>query len=198
MKQIVAGVAIALGLATSASALTFTESSDFSNVGVITLPSLGTLDTGLNEVSGTLNGSCDSAGEICFGGPDRQDSFVVTVGAGTQLTDVNIVTEGGGPLGLTYGSNLRGPDSLVVADNGVAPLNSPTNYNGLTLGPGDYLFSIFSLNSDETGSFDFFWRASFSVESTMSPVPLPAGAPLLLAGLGALAIARRRGKAKRA
>jgi hypothetical protein len=49
----------------------------------------------------------------------------------------------------------------------------------------------YALNVGDFTGFD----SSFTIRTTVAPVPLPAGAPLLLAGLGAFALVRRKRRA---
>ena len=61
-------------------------------------------------------------------------------------------------------------------------------------GPADFDFSVFSGNSGDFGRFGVQWKVELEIIAAPAQVPLPAGLPLLAAGLGALAIVRRRKK----
>ena len=65
----------------------------------------------------------------------------------------------------------------------------------LTLGPGRYVFDMVlsrAAYNYSSGSYYNYGSGSWTSYVQPAPVPLPAGLPLLLAGLGAFAIAKRR------
>jgi len=93
-----------------------------------------------------------------------------------------------------YGVGI--PSAIIV--NGVT---SPTLTGGSTAGPLDTLMDLGALAPTDTllvevtrnASWTFLSEFTFETTTTAMPVPLPAGLPLLLAGLGGLMALRRRG-----
>ena len=191
MKQIIAAAALAIGFASPAMALSVFETTDFAN-SLSSVTSIGTFDAGFNDVSGEMNGSCTSSGLNCFGGPDRQDGFTFTIAAGQQLTSIFVGSEGFGPTGFTWNAQIR-ETSFSVLETLIRPINDSGTMTAFApLGEGTYLFNINSFETAAAGGFTVFWFADFEVETILPPVPLPAGAPLLAAGLMLIAGLRRR------
>ncbi|MEL6766613.1 MAG: hypothetical protein AAFP17_05490 [Pseudomonadota bacterium] len=95
-----------------------------------------------------------------------------------------------GPVVFEY---MTGPDVFFIGGNGDADIESPfTNDFTLSL-TGDPLFAIFfSLRNDQVSLGEF----TLEVESSVTTVPLPAPALLLLAGLGMLSLTQRRSERK--
>lgn len=137
-------------------------------------------------------------------GPDAQVSAVTeTV---TFAFDVPVTA-----FGFEFG------DPVTAPDGGTG--RGPGNNSGTTLTAGDFSFSFsddYSANPGYTGFFGVvghpgdtfssvvfssngigdFVDDDFTVQSiALAPVPLPAGLPLLAAGLGVLGLLRRRSKA---
>ena len=97
---------------------------------------------------------------------------------------------------------LQTPDGFAdaedrLSDEAVTALRSSLGAVAASGGPTSESESILHdfeilLNPGETFHADFFiTRTGGSLTNTPAPVPLPAGAPLLLAALGGLAVARR-------
>ncbi len=207
MKTLLMTVAAAMMIAGGAQALTVDESSvaggDFSGNGSQDAGNtIGTLDTGLNSVTGSLAGECLPSGNTftCFNGIDPQDDIFFTVGAGTELVGIDANIEGGGASDLLFSVFMRtnngGSESnLIQGSAGDLPVNTMQTYLPPlgTLGEGSYRFAVFLISASEAGDVDGFYNVNFNVQEVQTPaVPLPATLPLLLAGMGALGIARRR------
>lgn len=195
MKQffsIAAIAAIAIEFSSPVMAVSITETTDYATMLGGSLVNVGTMELGTNDVNGEMNGSC-SGGLFCVGGPDRQDGFLFDIAAGHQLTSLFVGSDGFGPTGFTWNAQLRDNISYNVFETIVAPVNGSGSMSGFgSLGAGTYVFNINSFQFSEPGDFGMAWSAGFTVESTMSTVPLPAGAPLLATGLVIIAGLRRR------
>ena len=211
LKATVCALGIAL-IASTASALTFTEGPDLSNVinNTVNPPAtnLGTLAQGINTIQGSLGGDCiqQVPGSVtnCQNGIDPQDAFVVEVPTGTQLDAIDIITSSvGGPPGFTFrfdilemqplgGGNFQLNNTSVFVAN-VVP-NGTTFVAGLPLQAGQYVFSMFAFGAtanNVVGSYDGLWEVNAIVESNPLPaVPLPSPAILMLSVVGAGLVAR--------
>lgn len=138
-------------------------------------------------------------------GPNNGDSLAMTV------------TDGFAATGLGYGVaevflDIRfNPDVDIFSDGGTTLLDDVVD--GLTLNATDIdffrlsveyvgagiqfsdssIFPLFSFGTDGVGSNGEFINVTGAAPgATPSPVPLPAGMPLLVAGLGVFAVMRRR------
>lgn len=199
MKRI-AFIAAALLLAAPVHAATFSvgDSSapggDFSNANSPSMFNIGTATAGNSEAYGNLSGECDTFD--CNGvGPDSQDSFFITIGDGFKLTEVWGQNEGIGPDGMQirYSMTLS-PVSFTSLFNAPQSVNTSGSLWTGEIGAGTYAFSVYGASTQEPGTFDLYWNAVFTVEADTPAVPLPAGLPLLAAGLGALGLVSRRRK----
>ncbi len=199
MKRI-ALFAAALLLAAPVHAATFSvgdlsaPGGDFANANSPSMFNIGTATAGTSEAFGNLNGECDSFD--CNGvGPDSQDSFFITIADGFKLTEVGGQNEGFGPAGMQirYSISLYPVNSASLFNAPQSVNTSGTLWTG-ELGAGTYAFSVYGASTQEAGTFDLYWNAVFTVEADTPAVPLPAGLPLLAAGLGALGLASRRRK----
>ncbi len=108
---------------------------------------------------------------------------------GSQVIDDSILASFGGVPGAMAGDVLTfGLSSLLTVQNALAG-----DMLTLRVRPTSaFAFNQFSIAALENTTFG---AASLRIETTAaqtSTVPLPAGLPLLLAGLGALAITRKR------
>lgn len=208
-KALVLAVGVGLS-AHGASALTYTEGTDLSNVINNTVfppvTNLGVLASGTNVISGQLGGDCISGGIVnnCQNGVDPQDSFMVTVPLGTEINTLDIVTSSVfGPSGFNFRfiveqvAPASGGGSMftstgvylpIVVANSITPVTT-----GLPLAAGDYEFSMFAFgdsNANVVGSYDGVWEVRAEVEPA-APVPAPASI-LLLASIAGGAAAWRR------
>ncbi|WP_425041572.1 VPLPA-CTERM sorting domain-containing protein [Primorskyibacter sp. S187A] len=201
-NTIIAGIASSVLLAAPAFASTFNvdefDFGDFDGAVNAGNDNVGTATAGFSFVSGGLAGECvpgDCNNDI---GGDTQDSFFFTIADGFQLDEISVATEGGGPEDLTISFSLReamqpytslGFGTFEINESGLVDFDDP-------LAAGTYSFSAFGQSASEAGDFDAFWAVAFVVSAaTTAPVPLPASAPLLLAGLGGVWALRRRKKA---
>lgn len=154
---------------------------------------VGTFDDD-SYVSGIMEGTC--VGGTCrTTGSDAQDSFNFTIAAGYKLTAINIFAEGFGPAGMEYVAGMyKYVPSQTLSAFALYDINDGGQLLPSEFGPGTYNLSLasdYDVGSD--GAYGIFWGAQFIVEEINAPaVPLPAGAPLLLAGLGAFGVMRRR------
>ncbi|MEM9764100.1 MAG: VPLPA-CTERM sorting domain-containing protein, partial [Pseudomonadota bacterium] len=118
-------------------------------------------------------------------------TIVLEYDPGVQQSDAPVLSSSfnfavDGPVVFEY---ITGPDVFFIGGNGDADTESPfTNDFTLSLNGDPLSASFFSLRNDEISSGEF----TFEVESSVTVVPLPAPALLLIAGLGALAVAARR------
>lgn len=123
---------------------------------------------------------------------------------GPTVTDFD-TTSSSLPTGLTYGDNYF----FSAAFEGIYGVQGGTSFPAIAwmgvtisgLSAGDYSFQIV----DGTNPFTVFWQpwdnsigSTFTLDSGdiggggVSEVPLPASLPLVLAGLGAFGLMRRR------
>ncbi|MEL7345235.1 MAG: VPLPA-CTERM sorting domain-containing protein [Pseudomonadota bacterium] len=193
-----------------AAAITVTESGDFS--GDFSAPtSIGTLDLGENTASGSLNGVCafDSAlnGANCRNETNSSDvsdflSFVIPVGL--EAFDAGIFMEGEAPTLFSYSADIFTPDlpPVVLAGDFYA-MNAGGSFveSDGVLPAGSYVFGIsaatFALG---TGDWSGSWNGYITTRAVdngndggdAAVIPLPAGAPLILGGLAALGLVKRR------
>lgn len=144
------------------------------------------------QAVGPHDGLIDIIGFREFGGAGNfglgaaNDFYRFTGTAGDMIT-IEVIDTGGGTL---FDSTLALFDSggTELAFNDDSPLaNSPAgSFLSYTFGTtGTFAIGIGGFLEDDT----FGYRAEIR---GLSPVPLPASAALLLAGLGAFALARRR------
>ena len=181
--------AIALGLlicfTAAVAAFDVTETTDYpGGFSFTSSPSVGTLDPGTNTVSGSLNGNCvvssftggiDCNPGIALGG-DSQDSFLITVPTGFQITSIRVTTSNvSGPAGLSASLDLQAPvagDVLFIPF--LTPLDGTTN-NLITtpLGAGVYAVSVFGQQATATGAFSLNWSLAMTL-SSISVTPAQA------------------------
>ncbi|MEE4121108.1 MAG: hypothetical protein V2I65_19080 [Paracoccaceae bacterium] len=201
MRTVFGATLALLASAGLSSALTISEPPDLPGGTSPSAPSLGTLSVGENFLSGSLTGTCE-LGDCNFVLGDTQDSARITIAAGTQLVDAFFGSEGGhsgGTMDLTFSFSPVGATGGSALLFEAVPLNtgeSVMSFFGTPVGPigaGDYFVSAFGGSGDD-GDFEASWTMTLDVEAvSQTPViPLPAGMPLLLGGLGVLALARPR------
>lgn len=140
----------------------------------------GFLDLGVSKSSSGLGVALTALPNFA---PDVNGPFDLLTFAFTSAVSLNSITFG----------NVDGNDdfdiffdgTLAFSDLGIAGAN-PATFGGVVL-------NSFSVGADQLSFFngvDDFTIAGIDV--SVAPVPLPAAMPMLLAGLGSLAFARRR------
>ncbi len=164
------------------SAFDVTETTDFPGGFSFTSdPSVGTLDPGVNTVSGSLAGTC-MAGTFTpvdcnpgsLAGGDTQDSFLITVPTGYQITSLTVTTSSvSGPAGLSASLELDSPTAGVVESTPfLTPLPGTTgNLVTTPLGAGIYAVSVFGQQATAVGAFSLNW----SLAVNLAPVTVSAG-----------------------
>ncbi len=189
----------ALALATPASAITIIEGADFDAPG----PNVGTLAVGDNSIAGFLDATCVSIGTPFFNCQgDSFDQVLFDVADGTRLVTGTLTGRGQNDpgmvlrAGMSFVGDLGERYSADTTFGTVTEIQEFGSLGSLNLGPGTYFLNISAAlsNSVATGPLVLqgSWAAEFRVEPILAPVPLPAGAALLITALGALAVTRRR------
>ncbi|MEM6759851.1 MAG: VPLPA-CTERM sorting domain-containing protein [Pseudomonadota bacterium] len=204
MRLLFAALACAVGFSTSAAAvpLQIFESSaiasgDFDGATQQSNANIGTLGLGTNVIIGTFDGSCISFfGDIDCGASargDRQDSFKLTVPIGLEIVGFAGQFEGTGPndFKLAYTISELTPFPFPDLAVGLAPINALTDIPLSPIGAGEYFFSVNTSEGTTLSDFNVSWSMLIEV-GPVSQVPLPAGLPMLLAGLGIFGVLRRR------
>lgn len=187
-----------IGTMATAAPFSVYEDTDFDNAISHSNSSVGTTGIGVNNIYGSLSGSCMDDPEYIDCnyslGSDEQDSFAFTIGAGQILTKIAYGSEGNGPDGLEIGFAM---DANVAAHGwsnigyDFLPVNTYDEEDSLLgLGEGTYYVSVWGDTANEAGDYGANW----SIALTIAEVPLPAGLPLLLTALGAVGISRTRRK----
>ena len=176
--------------------------------------SIGRLGSGINIISGQLSGKCGQV--LCNGkdAGDHQDSFLMQVPEGMQITNLSV-------LGLSSGLDLSGgakfsfknaSESTLISQSLVLKnLSNDKNYSiildifrdilsgskctdclalsGLTFKNGIYGISL-SAQKAAAANNDF--KLSYVVVANVSPVPVPAAAWLFGSALMMAGVALRR------
>jgi hypothetical protein len=147
---------------------------------------------------------------------DDRDSFLFSLAEGTKISKLSFSATGFGPegFGLWFDLHLYDPTHATPTSSYTATI--PINSSGtMTLPPWTYFhrytydgFNTFGISVsgrggrvmdqagnylDSVGDYKFAWHVELETAGrSISTVPLPASAPLLLAGFGGLAALRRR------
>ena len=116
-----------------------------------------------------------------------------------DIYEVDTSPSGFGPGGDTFADSFTG-DLFSLNSNGIVPVVgvAPGTTTGTVSGSLTFAGSTFGSLGVTEGVYDWTWAGDSARlqigDINVTPVPLPAGAPLLLAGLAAFGIARRRKK----
>ncbi|MEM9436935.1 MAG: VPLPA-CTERM sorting domain-containing protein [Pseudomonadota bacterium] len=182
-----------------------TDYPDFNGLGG-NFPVTGTFTPfmlGVNSVNGSTSYSDDGTLNSVL-----DDDFVLfRILPGQKITSLTIRIDDISAVG-DFSNFFSGPTArpgiftpTFSSPTGVDPLDGIDvlgNLSGGSLtqavdvGPGDYFFSLapaFGVSLITGVAFDVSY--AYRVEVTVAPIPLPAGALLLLTGIGGLAAARR-------
>jgi opacity protein-like surface antigen len=209
MKTFLMTVAAAMMISGGAQALVVNEGADFEASGIdASTFDVGTFGAGSHRITGTVSGDCtlNAPGSFfvtdCYQGADRQDNFKFTIGAGHELVGMSVDNEKGGTASevifeLFMRTTGMMSTNIISLGQGENPQNSSTDLTAAagTLGAGEYMINYFGLTSATAGTYQGFWGVNLDIREsgpTTPSVPLPASLPLLLAGMGALGIARRK------
>jgi len=194
----IAATALALS-AGAASAATITETTDFGDFFFPT--SAGEFALGSHTISGGLSTTCVATTSLfadCSSG-DQIDSISFSLAADTEISNLVLTITDYSATGT-----LGGVEQLGLGRLGFFRFDSDGVFTVTNITDA-HLFSQFTFeaitstvtsvtpNLQGTGDISYNYSASFDVVSSVSPVPLPAGFPLLAVGLiGFGALARRK------
>lgn len=154
---------------------------------------------GSNSIFGSVSATCLASGAgvcVSFDG-DEGDAVAFTIGAGTELTAATLtisdLSAAGDATAQVFARSFADLNHLGTVGNGTYTLLD----QGTLDGTQDYgVFPFLAFGTDPTGqkTLSFDWQLDLTTSSTapVSPVPLPAGAVLILTALGGLAVIGRR------
>jgi hypothetical protein len=181
-KALALVLGLLVGLTGGVAAFAVTETIDFPNGSSFAAdPSVGTLDPGANTVSGTLAGNCvvssfNSSLIDCnpgtIAGGDSQDSFLVTVPTGYQVTSLTVTTSAvAGPANLSASLDVHSPTAPVLFTPFLTPLNGTTaNLLSTPVGAGVYAISMFGQQATATGAYSLNWTVTMTLTAvTITP-----------------------------
>lgn len=218
------GVAVFAASANAAAALSYNEATD-APAGDLPggvsppLPSIGTLDVGVNTLTGSLSGTCALVtGTSTFyscnsGNEDGQDSFELTIAKNTQLDSVAVTVETAMmPTGFAGGEHfivdsLPIPTSTFFSRGAWGPSGTTDNllenpvpgFPGLFDPPpfpaGSYFAALSAGTYPVDGGAEGPFSLDYTVEYRVSRIPAPPAIGLIVAALGLLLRAGRSGGA---
>jgi hypothetical protein len=193
MKKFLLMCCISLLVVSNARAITVSESTDFPSVRFRPTETIGSLDLGVNTISGSLSGFCED-GEFsdgCFAGDDSDssDRFSLVIEDHYKIDSILVTT-----------SNLTGPrnfdatfsfvevsQNLGRAQDTINNGTSNMNLAGFNLDPGEYRLSMHGDSALEPGPYALDW----SIEVNVSAIPIPAAIWLFMSGCVCLLGSRR-------
>ena len=133
---------------------------------------------------------------LFVGGSIFDPGFQVNVALSTDLATGSLLLTDGLFTPVLDGSLV---DTMLSVDNGFADDTFSMLFE-IVAGSADYAIATFTGDLDGFGFTDFFTDGALFVDGDLSIVgaqviPLPAGLPLLLTGVGGLLLLRRKRKA---
>jgi hypothetical protein len=136
-------------------------------------PSVGALDPGSNTVSGSLSGNCVLSSFVdcnpgTLAGGDTQDTFLLTVPTGYQMTSLSVTTSNvSGPTGLSASMELDSPTAGVVQFTPfLSPLPGTTaNLISSPVAAGVYGLSIFGQQAGAAGAYSLDWSVAMTLQT---------------------------------
>lgn len=178
-------------IASSSHAATISETTDFTPNLAIPF-NIGTLDIGTNTISGSLAATCVDfdvnpfVGDSCsFAAFDAADAFEFVIPTGSELTSATLTITNLVDV-MVFGTSFTSLRDLGAVGEGVVDILDGSNLTGTQ----DYRINLVGFASlGASGSAS--WQVDLAV-APISAVPLPAGLPLLLAGVGAFGLVRRK------
>lgn len=152
----------------------------------------------LSFATSNSNDSTTIASWLATGTPGGVSGLDSTIGA-LQLSKPNINSNPGSATTTFFLftlAPLNAADFSITHDDGIALFDDDTRIGGFN-GPNGQRTT--AVNGFDGGQFDLLYVATNGDPSIlkvdMTPVPVPASLPLLLAGLGGFAFLRRRARA---
>ncbi len=149
-------------------AVNVTEPPDFSASSNV---SVGTLDSGVNMVSGGLSGACNIGDCNPNSSADTQDSFTLTVPAGYQITSLTVTTSAvSGPTNFSASVELDFvAGGIVHSTPSLSPLNGTTaNLLTAPVGTGAYRLSVYGQGATAAGAFSLNWLVTMNLAPAVS------------------------------
>lgn len=155
------------------------------------LVDLGTVGGGSHTISGQMNGTCLGAAApfSCLFGADPQDAFTIEIASGLELLGFSItfasVQQQATDFGhsFTFSSPAESFTFSSLADGAYV-------VGGITQTSGILTFVLSGDDSDVNNA----WSSDWTVQLTVSQVPIPAAFGLLACGLMGLGVLGRRRK----
>lgn len=180
-------LAAALALPRAGAAATVYDESVNGDAPVFAPPSVA-LSLGQNDILGSVTFAFIAAVPTDF------DAFELVVGPGRRIVSIvlsSVLRDEGAGIFESVFWELSDPSAFSAA--GTAATDVPLFASVLPLGTGSYIFRSGSLNGSIVSGQHR--TADYAIDVQVAAVPLPAGMPLLAAGLGLLVLAARRRRA---
>jgi len=128
-----------------------------------------------NCVVSSFNSSLIECNPGTIAGGDTQDSFLLTVPTGYQVTSLTVTTSSvTGPANLSVSVDVHSPTAAVLFTPFLTPLNGTTgNLLAAPIGAGIYAISMFGQQASATGAFSLNWTVTMTLTSvTVTPAQL--------------------------